>query len=76
MKCEVCTIGNRVERLVRYNVDLGDKLVLVEKVPAIVCDNCGEVSFSPDVASCIQHTVREGKAPSRTMDALVYEFSR
>ena len=76
MKCEVCTIGNRVERLVRYNVDLGDKLVLVEKVPAIVCDNCGEVSFSPDVASRIQHTVREGKAPSRTMDALVYEFSR
>jgi HTH-type transcriptional regulator/antitoxin MqsA len=76
MKCEVCAIGNRIEKLVRYSVDLGDRLVLVENVPAIVCDNCGEVSFSPQIASRIQHTVREGKAPSRTVDTLVYDLAR
>ena len=76
MKCEVCTIGNRTDRLIRYSLDLGSKIVVVENVPASVCDNCGEVSFSPEIACRLQQTVREGKAPSRTMDALVYEFSR
>ena len=34
MKCEVCTIGNRRQRLIRYNLVIDDRLVVVENVPA------------------------------------------
>lgn len=75
MKCEVCTIGNRNQQLIRYNLTVGDRLVVVEEVPAAVCDNCGEISIAPDVASRLQKTIWERKTPARTMEAAVYEFS-
>ena len=74
MKCEVCTSGNRRPQLIRYHLTVDDRLV-VENVPATVCDNCGEVSFQPEVASRLQKTIWDRKAPARTIEAAVYEFS-
>jgi HTH-type transcriptional regulator / antitoxin MqsA len=76
MKCEVCTIGNRRQQLIRYNLAIDDRLVVVENVPAAVCDNCGEISIQPEVASQLQKTIWERKTPARTIEAAVYEFSR
>ena len=76
MKCEVCTTGDRREQLIRYHLDVDDRIVIVEGVPAIVCDHCGEVSVAPSVAAELQKTVWERKKPVRSVEAAVYEFSR
>lgn len=76
MKCDVCTIGNRRQQIIRYTLTIDDRLVVVENVPAIVCDNCGEISIQPEVAARLQRTIWEHKAPARTIEAAVYEFSR
>jgi HTH-type transcriptional regulator/antitoxin MqsA len=56
------------------NLTIDDRLVVVENVPAIVCDHCGEVSFQPEVASRLQKTIWDRKTPARTIEAAVYEF--
>lgn len=75
MKCEVCTIGNRSRQLIRYNLAIDDRLVVVENVPAVVCDNCGEISIQPEAAARLQKTIWERKTPVRMIEAAVYEFS-
>ena len=76
MTCEVCTIGNRRLQLIRYKLSIDDRLVVVENVPATVCDNCGETSVEPKVATQLQKTIWERKTPARWIEAAVYEFSR
>jgi len=75
MKCEVCTTGNRRQQLIRYHLAIDDRLVVVENVPATVCDNCGDISIRPEVASGLQKTIWERKTPARMIEAAVYEFS-
>jgi HTH-type transcriptional regulator/antitoxin MqsA len=59
---------------IRYHADLDGKLVVVDHVPALVCDRCGEISITPQVASSVQRTVWEGKPPVRAIKTPVYEF--
>lgn len=74
MKCEVCTIGERRRQLIRYHVEIDGKLIVVDNVPALVCDHCGEVSLEPQVAASVQRTIWEGKPPARAIETPVYEF--
>ena len=75
MKCDVCVVGERREELIRYHVELDGKLVVVENVPALVCDRCGDISIAPQVASAVQRTVWGAKPPVRAIEIPVYEFA-
>jgi HTH-type transcriptional regulator/antitoxin MqsA len=61
-------------RVTLYHVDLDGKLVVVEHVPALVCDRCGEISIAPQVASSVRRTVWQAKPPVRAIETPVYEF--
>ncbi|HXJ39471.1 MAG TPA: YgiT-type zinc finger protein [Bryobacteraceae bacterium] len=74
MTCDVCAIGERRRQLIRYHVEVDGKLIVVDNVPAIVCDHCGEVSIEPRVATNVQHTVWGGKPPARSLETPVYEY--
>ena len=75
MICEVCHGAERTEQLVRYSLFIGDRPVIVEHVPAIVCPNCGEESFQPDVVDAVQRMISAPPVPSRVIEASVYEFA-
>ena len=75
MICDVCGAAEREAKLIRYTLDLDGTLVVVDHVPANVCPNCGEVSLAPATVDALQRTVWDRQAPSRTMEAAVYEFS-
>jgi YgiT-type zinc finger domain-containing protein len=74
MKCDVCAVGERLEELIRYHVELDGKLVVVEHVPALVCDRCGEISIAPQVASSVHRTVWGNRPPMRAIETPVYEY--
>ena len=74
MKCEVCDRGERRDKRIRYSLPLGDKLLVVENVPVIVCDRCGEITLSPAVTERLQQTVWESRRPTRVIETEVYEF--
>jgi len=75
MKCEVCGTGERRERLIRYSLALEEKFVVVEHVPAAVCDHCGETTLTPEVAGRLQQTIWESRTPLRLIETPVYEFA-
>ena len=74
MKCDVC--GSPMnEQMVTYTIQLEEKLVLVEHVPAKVCAQCGERLFSPDTVERLQKTVWEQRSPSRMLQTPVFDFA-
>lgn len=61
MTCFFCK-GQTEERLTKYIVDLGNCVVIVKNVPARVCTQCGEATFSDTVVAKLEkivNTVRQ-----------------
>ena len=75
MSCDVCAAGQRRPQLIRYTLATADRLVLVDHVPAEVCDRCGEVTLSPIVVERLQQTVWQHEPPARFIETPVYEFA-
>jgi YgiT-type zinc finger domain-containing protein len=48
--CHVCGAKDAEEKLVDETFRIDGSLILVEKIPAQVCYNCGEVVFSSKTA--------------------------
>jgi YgiT-type zinc finger domain-containing protein len=63
-----------IDRLVRYKLDLGDRIVVIENVPARVCEQTGEEFFSPETAERIWQLVHGGGRPARAMHVDVYDY--
>jgi hypothetical protein len=62
------------ERLVTYTLELDGRLLVIEHVPAQVNVDTRERLFSPATVERIQQIVWEGRTPTRTIKAAVYEF--
>ena len=63
------------ERLVTYTLELEGRIYVIEHVPARVNVETGERLFSPATVERIQQIVWEGRTPTRTIQAPVYEFA-
>jgi YgiT-type zinc finger domain-containing protein len=74
MRCEVCGVAEREEKLIRYTLSLPDKLIVVDHVPASVCPHCGETSLRPEIVERLQHTIWS-RSPDRFVETPVYEFA-
>jgi len=74
MKCDVCGSPMKEQR-VTYTIQTDDKLVVVEHVPAKVCDQCGERLYSPETVERLQKTVWEQRSPSRVLQTPVFDFA-
>jgi len=74
MTCDVC--GSPMsEQMVTYTIQLDEKLVVVEHVPAKVCAQCGDRLYSPDTVDRLQKTVWEQRSPSRILQTPVFDFA-
>jgi len=74
MKCDVC--GSPMnEQMVTYTIQLDNKLVVVEHVPAKVCGQCGERLYAPETVERLQSTVWEKREPSRVLQTPVFDFA-
>jgi YgiT-type zinc finger domain-containing protein len=60
-RCDFCSDGRLTSRQVREYYRAGKGLVVIEKVPAYVCDKCGERYYEAHVAKQMRQLVK--KAP-------------
>ena len=74
MKCDICS-GPIVEQEVTYTLETGGKFIVVERVPAKVCLQCGEKLYSAETVERLQVTVWGEKQPSRVLETPVFDFS-
>lgn len=73
-RCYFCG-GRTVPRKVTAENWWGDSLSLVENVPALVCEQCGEFYFEAETCKQLDRLRRESPPPLRTVRVPVYAFS-
>jgi HTH-type transcriptional regulator / antitoxin MqsA len=73
-QCHVC--GNTKERteLVSEIFNIDGRFLLVEQIPAQVCTNCGEPTFSREVTERVRQMVHSEVKPVRSINLPVYAF--
>jgi YgiT-type zinc finger domain-containing protein len=51
--------GSLEDKLTTFMVDMGNCIVIVKNVPSQVCSQCGETSYSDNVAAELEKIVSE-----------------
>jgi HTH-type transcriptional regulator / antitoxin MqsA len=65
-----------IEKTITVDLRINDKLLIVEGVPAKVCDTCGEKVFTPAVAKKLQNLAKRRKKPPRTRRVPVFTLEK
>lgn len=61
-KCPLCH-GRVTPKKVKLDLWVKGKLIVIEDVPADVCDLCGEEAFTPQISKKIDQLIRKAKKP-------------
>ena len=72
-KCYFCK-GRIVEQKVRVDFRWGDELVVIEDVPAEVCQQCGEKYFGPGVYKEMETLAKTKEKPIKHVAIDVFRF--
>ena len=63
------------DELVTYTLEVEGRLVVVENVPARVCQETGEQLFAPDTVEHVYQLVLGQAPPKRIVQTPVYEYA-
>lgn len=74
MKCVYC--GGKIEaRKVTFIGDEDGDYFFVENVPAEVCTQCGEKTYSPKVTDELIRLAKRKLAPARKIEVPVFDYA-
>jgi len=73
MTCFMCK-GSCEDKLTTFLVDVENCIVIVKNVPSQVCSQCGETSYSDNVASQLEMTVNAARKAST--EIMVVNYTR
>lgn len=71
-ECFMCK-GNLENKLTTFMVDLGSCIIIVKNVPSQVCIQCGEVSYSAEVAERLEQIVNGLKNSATEIAVISYK---
>lgn len=74
-KCHVCGNGTARSESVSEVFTIDGRPVLVEQIPAAVCERCGEATFSRETTERIRRLIHEPDQPIRTVPLEVFALS-
>lgn len=64
--------GRKEDGYTTFSVDLGDGLVVVRRVPATVCNQCGEEWISNETAQQLELVVEEARRKKHQIEVLLF----
>jgi HTH-type transcriptional regulator / antitoxin MqsA len=73
-KCQVCGSNNSHTEYVSEVFNINGKFHLVERIPATVCDRCGEELFSRETTERIRVMLHGQPQPVRSVSLDVFSF--
>ena len=74
-KCHVCGSTAAKNQFVSEVFTIDDRRVLVEHIPAQVCERCGEATFSRETTERIRRLVHGECRPSKTVPLDVFALA-
>ena len=69
--CPLCG-GNKMPGETTFTADLGSGVVVVRRVPATVCPQCGEEWIDDVVASRLEQVVNEARLQHREVEVTAF----
>ena len=63
--------GTVKEAFSTFTTDMGDCIIVVKQVPSCVCSQCGEVSYSDEVARQLEQIVQNITTSAKTEVAII-----
>ena len=63
-----------VEQKVTYTLEIDQRFVIVENVPARVSERTGERFFSPETVASLQRIILGTETPTRVIQTPVFEY--
>ena len=73
--CHVCGGNEAHTEFVSEVFVIDGKHLLVEKIPALICDKCGEQTFSRETTERVRQMVQDEAQPVGTMEMDVFSYS-
>lgn len=73
--CSVCGSKESSEEFVEEVFRIDGKYVLVDQIPARVCDRCGEETFSPETTERVRLLVHGKAKPTKSIALKVFDFA-
>ena len=74
MRCDLC--GGRIEKKrVSYTLFYEGHWIIVEGVPAKVCQQCGEKLFSPKTVEELEKVIWNKRSPQKRIETPVYALN-
>ena len=70
MVCFMCK-GELEDKLTNFTLDLGHTIIIIKNVPSQVCKQCGEVSYSNEVAQRIEKIINQ--VEEHNINTIFYE---
>jgi len=67
--------GSLIRQILTYQKPWGDELYEFENVPALVCQQCGEVWLEAEVAQLIEKIIQEQPKPKRYHQVPVFSLT-
>ena len=74
--CEVCGSQHAREETVEEIFHVRNRYILVENIPATVCRQCGEKTFSAETAESLRRMLNEERPPERCVPLEVLGYWR
>ena len=74
-KCHVCGHNAAKSESVGEVFNLERRRVLVENIPALVCEHCGEAAFSRETTEQIRRMVHGASRPIKTLPMDVFAMA-
>ena len=75
MKCPICG-GKLKKEIITHNERWDGQLYTFYNVPALVCEDCGDVSFEGNVVEKIEEIIKSKKAPEKIEEVRVYNLEK
>ena len=74
-RCHVCGAANAKKDFMSEIFQIEGKHVLVEQIPATVCERCGEATFSQGTTEKIRKMLHGEDKPRKSVNLDVFEFT-
>ncbi|MDZ7690984.1 MAG: type II toxin-antitoxin system MqsA family antitoxin [Balneolaceae bacterium] len=72
MECTICKSGKMKDGEVTVTLQRGNSIIVIKKVPASVCQNCGEYTLSESVTRKIMQSAEHAVANNAEIEVLQY----
>ncbi|MSQ33013.1 MAG: type II toxin-antitoxin system MqsA family antitoxin [Dehalococcoidia bacterium] len=72
MRCAICKVGTTIQGTGTVTLERGVTTVVFKKVPALVCNNCGERYYEEPVTARLLETAEEAVRSGVQVDVREY----